>query len=185
MNKKLVVGLAVAAIVAFAIAWAAAPVFAAQALIRAAKAGDADRIEQLVDFPALRQSLKDELTAELAAEMRRDPRLADSTLGGLGMMLAPMLLSGAIDATVTPAVVAQMVTTAEAPDPAVRDRPEPGDEADSDDIHQSWGYRDLNAFAVTLTDRDHPDQRLALILERRGLFSWKLAAVDIQTDAGA
>ncbi len=185
MNKKLVVGLAAAAIAVFVIAWAAAPVLAAQALIRAAKDGDADRIEQLVDFPALRESLKDELTAELAAHMRRDPRLAENSLGGLGMMLAPMLLSGAIDATVTPEVVAQMVTTAEAPDPAVRDRPEPGDEADSDDIHQSWGYRDLNAFAVTLTDRDHPDQRLALILERRGLFSWKLAAVDIQTGAGA
>ena len=182
MNKKLAVGLAVAAIAVFAIAWAAAPVFAAQALIRAAKAGDADRIEQLVDFPALRESLKEELTTELAAHMRRDPRMADSTLGGLGKMLAPMLLSGAIDATVTPEVVAQMVTTAEAPDPTVRDEPEPGDATDKgDDIHQSWGYRDLNAFAVTLTDRDHPDQRLALILERRGLFKWQLAAVDIQT----
>jgi hypothetical protein len=185
MNKKLVVGLAAAAVAILAVAWAAAPVFAAQALIRAAKAGDADRIERLVDFPALRASLKDELTAELAAHMRRDPRLAENNLGGLGMMLAPMLLSGAIDATVTPEVVAQMVTTAEAPDPTVRDRPEPGDADDGDDIHQAWGYRDLNAFAVTLTDRDHPDQRLALILERRGLFTWKLAAVDIQTDAGA
>ena len=185
MNKKLVVGLAVVAVAVFAIAWAAAPVFAAQALIRAAKAGDADRIEQLVDFPALRESLKDELTAELAAHMRRDPRLAESNLGGLGLILAPMLLSGAVDAAVTPEVVAQMVVTAEAPDPAVRDQPEPGDDRDADDIHQAWGYHDLNAFAVTLTDRDHPDQRLALILERRGLFTWKLAAVDIQNDAAA
>ncbi|HYD27935.1 DUF2939 domain-containing protein [Brevundimonas sp.] len=184
MTKKLIVGSAVVAVVVLAAAWAAAPVLAAQALIRAAKAGDADRIEQLVDFPALRQSLKDELNAELATRMRRDPRMAESGLGGLGLILAPMLLSGAVDAAVTPEVVAQMVTTAEAPDPTVRDQPEPGDAADEgDDIHQAWGYRDLNAFAVTLTDRDHPDQRLALILERRGLFSWKLAAVDIQNDA--
>ncbi|MDY6924812.1 MAG: DUF2939 domain-containing protein [Pseudomonadota bacterium] len=183
MIKKLVVGLAVAAVAVFALAWAAAPVVAAQALIRAAKAGDAARIEQLVDFPALRRSLKDELTAELAAHMRRDPRLSDSRLGGLGMILAPMLLSGAVDAAVTPEVVAQMVTTAEAPDPTEADQAEPGDAADKDDIHQSWGYRDLNAFAVTLTDRDQPDQRLALIMERRGLFTWKLAAVDIQNDA--
>ena len=186
MIKKLVVGAAVVAIVVLVAAWAAAPVLAAQALIRAAKAGDADRIEQLVDFPSLRQSLKDELNAELAAQMRRDPRMADSGLGGLGLILAPMLLSGAVDAAVTPDVVARMVTTAEAPDPTVRDAPEPGDAADEgDDIHQAWGYRDFNAFAVTLTDRDHPDQRLALILERRGLFTWKLAAVDIQNDARA
>jgi hypothetical protein len=36
---------------------------------------------------------------------------------------------------------------------------------------------------VTLTDRDHPDQHLALILERRGLFRWQLAAVDLQSDS--
>ncbi len=183
MTRKIVFGLAVAAVAVFVLAWAAAPVFAAQALIRAAKAGDADRIEQLVDFPALRESLKDELNAELTAQMRRDPRMAESQLGGLGMMLAPMLLSGAIDATVTPEVVAQMVTTAEAPDPTVRDRPEPGDAADADEIHQAWGYRSFDEFAVTLTDRDHPDRKLALILERRGLFAWKLAAVDIQNNA--
>ncbi|MFN3631144.1 MAG: relaxase/mobilization nuclease domain-containing protein, partial [Casimicrobiaceae bacterium] len=39
-------------------AWAAAPVMAAQALIRAAKAGDERKIERLVDFPAFRDSLK-------------------------------------------------------------------------------------------------------------------------------
>ncbi|MBI2262844.1 MAG: DUF2939 domain-containing protein [Caulobacterales bacterium] len=185
MKKSLIVGVAAGAVVLFGIVWAAAPVLAAQALIRAAEAGDENKIERLVDFPSLRQSLKDELNAELAAQLRRDPRMSESGLGGLGLILAPMLVSGAVDAVVTPEVVARMVTTAEAPDPTVRDGPEPGDAVDEDDIHQSWGYRDFNAFAVTLTDRDRPDQRLALILERRGLFTWKLAAVDIQNDAEA
>ncbi|MDP3802933.1 DUF2939 domain-containing protein [Brevundimonas sp.] len=186
MNQKLIVGVAAGAVALLALAWAAAPVLTAQALIRAAKAGDERKIERLVDFPALRQSLKDELNAELVARMRRDPRVAGSGLGGLGMMLAPMILSGAVDTLVTPEVVADMVRTAEAPDPTRRPAPEPaGDEADGDDIHQSWGYRSLNEFAVTLTDRDQPDDRLALILERRGLFEWKLAAVDIQTGRGA
>ena len=121
----------------------------------------------------------DELDAELITRLRRDPRIADSGLGGLAMMLAPQLLAGAVDAFVTPEGVAYMVTTAEAPDPTRLDPPEPNDARDGDDIHQSWGYRGLNAFAVTLTDRDHPEQRLSLILERRGLFAWKLAAVDL------
>lgn len=184
MKKSLIVGVAAAAVGLFGIAWAAAPVLAAQALLRAAKAGDESRIEQMVDFPSLRESLKSELNAELMARMNRDPRMADSGLGGLGMMLAPMILSGAVDTLVTPAVVARMVNTAEAPDPTRRPPPEPArDEADGDDIHQAWGYRSLNEFAVTLTDRDQPDDRLALILERRGLFDWKLAAVDLQTGA--
>jgi hypothetical protein len=181
MKKTLIVGIAAGAAALFVFAWAAAPVLAAQALIRAAKAGDAEKIERLVDFPALRESLKEELNAELITRMRRDPRVADSGLGGLGMMLAPMLLSGAVDTLVTSEVVADMVVTAEAPDPTRPPDAEPGDEADSDDIHQSWGYRSFNAFAVTLTDRDRPYQHLALIMERYGLFEWKLAAVDIQS----
>ncbi len=186
MKKSLIVSLVAGIVVLFGIAWAAAPVLAAQALIRAAKAGDERKIEALVDFPALRESLKAELNAELMARMGRDPRLADSGLGGLGLMLAPMILSGAVDAVVTPQVVARMVTTAEAPDPTRRSEPAPASgEAGADDIHQAWGYRGLNAFAVTLTDRDHPDDHLALILERRGLFDWKLAAVDLQTGPAA
>ncbi|RZJ44381.1 MAG: DUF2939 domain-containing protein [Brevundimonas sp.] len=183
MSKKLLTGVALAVVVLVAAAWGLAPIFAGQALIRAAKAGDAAKLEQLVDFPALRTSLKEELNQELIARMGRDPRVVESGLGGLGLMLAPMILSGAVDTVVTPQVLAQMVTTAEAPDPTRRDTPEPADERSDKDIHQAWGYRDLNHFAVTLTDRDQPDQHLALILERRGLFTWKLAAVDLQSEA--
>lgn len=181
MKSKPLIGLAVIALVAFALAWGAAPVMAAQGLIRAAKAGDVRKLESLVDFPSLRQSLKEELNAELVARMRRDGELSAGALGGLGLMLAPMLLSGAVDTLVTPEVVADMVVTAQAPDPTRPAEP-PSPETDRErDLHQSWGYRDLNHFAVTLTDRDRPDQQLALILERRGVFSWKLAAVEIET----
>ncbi len=182
MKKSLIVGIAVGGLILFGIGWAVAPVLAGQALIRAAKAGDQDRIEQLVDFPSLRESLKAELNSELMARMSRDPCLADSGLSGLGMMLAPLILSGAVDAVVTPEVVAHMVTTAEAPDATGRPAPEPAaGPSGGEDIHQAWGYRSLNAFAITLTDRDRPDDQLALILERRGLFDWKLAAVDLQS----
>lgn len=184
MSKKLLTSLALAVAVLVAVAWAAAPVIAGQALIRAAKAGDERKLEQLVDFPALRTSLKEELNDELTRRVSNDPRLAERGLGGLGMMLAPMIVSGAVDTAVTPEVIARMVTTAEAPDPTRRAPSEPGDAKDDKDIHQAWGYRDLNHFAVTLTDRDYPDQHLALILERRGLFRWQLAAVDLQSEAG-
>ncbi|WP_420479927.1 DUF2939 domain-containing protein [Brevundimonas sp. FT23028] len=182
MTKKLLTGALLAAVVLLAAAWGLAPVLTGQALIRAARAGDAQKLEQLVDFPALRQSLKDELQQELVRRVGDDPRLAERGLGALGMMLAPMILEGAVDAVVTPEVLARMVNTAEAPDPTRPAPPEPGDAKDGRDIHQAWGYRDLNHFAVTLTDRDHPDQHLALILERRGLFRWQLAAIDLQSD---
>lgn len=183
-RSKLLTGALVAVVVGTTAVWAAAPVLAGQALIRAAKAGDVGKLEQLVDFPALRDSLKDELNAELTHRLREDPRVAESGLGGLGMMLAPMLLSGAVDAVVTPQGVAAMVRSGEAPDPTNRTPPMTAEQDavatpdDSDDLHQSWGYRDLDTFAVTLTRKDQPSESLALLLERRGLFRWQLAGVD-------
>lgn len=181
MNRRLVTGLALAVSALLVLAWVASPVLAGQAVIRAARAGDEARLARLVDFPALRQSMKDEFNAELVARMRRDPRVVESGLGGLGLMLAPMLLAGAVDAVVTPQGVAAMVSSGQAPDPAG----DPGPTAsadDGEDIHQSWGYRDLNTFAITLTQRETPDDHLALLLKRHGLFGWKLAGVDMQSD---
>lgn len=167
----------VAGVLAVVGLWAASPIFAAQGLIRAAKAGDAAALERHVDFPAFRESMKDEMNARLVAEMRRDPRAADPALAGLGMLLAPSLVSGMVDMFVTPQAISAMVTSAEAPGPD-GSTPEPADR-DGDRVRQSWGYRDLNTFAVTLSRDDRPNEQVALLMERRGLFSWKLAGVDL------
>lgn len=182
MRTKLLTGVAIGVVVVLLTAWAASPVLAGQALIRAARTGDERALERLVDFPSLRASLKQEINEELASRFRRDPRVADSGLGGLGLILAPMLMSGAVDAVVTPQGVAAMVRTGEAPDPANRTPADKADKDHRDDIHQSWGYRGFDTFAITLTRRDDPERHLALLLDRRGLFGWKLAAIDLQTD---
>lgn len=184
MKRKLWVGLAVAAAVAFVGAYALSPVFAAHALIEAGKRGDAAALRRLVDFPAFRASLKDELNQALADEMRDKGGEAGDVLAGLGMMLAPALVSGAVDVLVTPEAIGEMVRSGEAPDPTDR-TPEKADaKADDDGIHQAWGYRSLDTFAVTLTRKDTPDRRLALLMTRRGLFDWKLTGVDFQRDRG-
>lgn len=186
MARKRIVWAVVALLVLVLAAWLASPVLTARAVIQAARDGDEVRLERLVDFSSLRVSLKDELGARLAREMREDPRLSGG-LGGLGMLLAPSLVSGAVDALVTPRAVAFMVREARAPEPADVVRPveaepdaarEPGRR-----VRQAWAYRDLDTFAVTLWREDRPDDRLALLLERRGLFGWKLAAVDLTPDA--
>jgi len=185
MLKRLLPGLVTAGVVVLLAAWGLAPVFAGHAVMRAADRGDEAALERLVDFPALRISLKEALTDEAVARLRRDPRLADKGLGGLGVMLAPMLVSGVVDVAITPQGVAAMVSTARAPsqdgEMETRDHPR----GDKPNLHKAWGYRDLNTFAITLTDRDRPEQSLALLLERRGLFTWKLAAVDLQTGPDA
>lgn len=176
---KTILGLGV---VAFLVAYFGTPFLTVNNLVAAAEAGDEAALERLVDFPVLRDSMKDELTARLMAEA--DPALRDSALGGLGMMLAPMVVSGAVDALVNAPTVASMVRTADAPDPTEAVDRAPPTESDLDDIRRSYGYRDLNTFVLTLTDADRPTEPLKLLLIRHGLFAWKLSGIELP-DAAA
>jgi len=181
MNRKLIIRLGLTAGAAFLIAYAASPLLAARSLVQAARIGDEKALERQVDFPAFRASLKDELNARMMVEMRKDKRLGDSGLSGLGMLLAPALVGGAVDAFVTPQAIALMVQEGRTPKPEIK-RPEPAEpKAENKRVRQSWGYRDLDTFAVTLTRDDQPDEQVSLLMKRRNLFGWKLAAIDLGT----
>ena len=182
--KSLIKGVLALGVVAFLVVFFGSPILTVNSLVRAAKVGDEAALERLVDFPAFRDSVKDELTARLMAEANADPRVRDSGLGGLGMMLAPMLVDGAVDALVNAPTVAAMVRTAREPDPAdIVSRATPESTEQDRDIRQSYGYRDLNTFVLSLTDPDRPDETLKLLLTRHGLFGWKLSGVDLPEKA--
>ncbi|CAL1691036.1 hypothetical protein MMB232_01171 [Brevundimonas subvibrioides] len=176
--KGLFKGLIGLAILGFLVAYFGSPFLTVRALVAAAETGDEAALERLVDFPAFRDSLKDELTARLMAEAQADPRVRDSGLGGLGMIFGPMLVGGAVDALVNAPTVAAMVRTAEVPDPTDRE-PTPVAEDRGADIRQTYGYRDMNTFAVRLTDVERPNQTLKLLLTRQGMFDWKLTGIDL------
>ena len=178
MNQKLIIRLGGAAVAVFVLAYAASPLLAARSLVQAAKTGNEQALERQVDFPAFRASLKDELSARMVSEMRKDDRLGG--LSGLGMLLAPTLVSGAVDAFVTPQAIAVMVQEGQAPKPDLaKVEPDVGPKPESKKVRQSWGYRDLDTFAVTLTRDDQPDEQVSLLMKRRNLFGWKLAGIDL------
>lgn len=176
---KLLKGLLVLAVLAFVGAYFGSPVLAVQSLIKAAEAGDAEALERKVDFPALRQSLKDEMAGRFADELREKAGGLGAGLGGLGMALAPSLADSAVDALVTPRVVAEVVRTGQRPE--TRDVVRGGDaepKATDDRLHRAYGYRDLNTFVIKLSREDRPEQPLRLLMTRHGLFDWKLSGVE-------
>ena len=180
MNQKLIIRLGGAVVAAFVLAYAASPLLAARSLVQAARTGDEKALERQVDFPAFRASLKDELSERMVAEMREDSRLGDSGLSGLGMLLAPALVGGAVDAFVTPQAISAMVQEGQAPKPDLaKVEPDVGPKSESKKVRQSWGYRDLDTFAVTLKRDDQPDEQVSLLMKRRNLFGWKLAGIDL------
>lgn len=164
----------------FVPAYAASPPLAARSLVQAAKTGDAQALERRADF-AFRASLKDELSARMVAEMRKDDRLGG--LVGASMLLAPTRCRARLTPR-QPQAISAMVQEGQAPQPDLAKvepdvGPKPESKPDSKKVRQSWGYRDLDTFAVTLTRDDQPDEQVSLLMKRRNLFGWKLAGIDL------
>jgi hypothetical protein len=79
----------VAAALLFVAAYFGSPFLALHDLQRAAHDGDRDRLEQLVDFPKVRENLKSKFDAYMLGSLRSDPSMANNPFAGLGALIAP------------------------------------------------------------------------------------------------
>lgn len=193
-----VLALLVAVAVLAAILYAAAsPYLALRGLKQAIDARDAQAISRYVDYPALRISLKQQLTDEL---MRRiDLQRHDNPLAMLGAMVGSALIGPLVDAYATPEGVAALLSglppngdprqhppaldqaappvpapASSATPPALASAPPPPAAPQS-----SAAYHGINEF-VAVYQRDAGGTRYAAIFRRSGLFGWKLSAIDLQ-----
>jgi len=194
----------------------ASPYIALNNLKRAADARDAQTVNQYVDFPALRESLKQQVTGLLTR--RLDSHGNGNPLAAIGAMIGVALIGPLVDAYATPDGVAALLNgmpprgepgerppappTAHNPSaangsapatPGTSDRADqsannsgnPGVASNADrnftppqPPQTTAGYRGLNEFAVTY-QHGAGDARYSAIFLREGLFTWKLAAVNL------
>ena len=95
----------------------------------------------------------------------------DEPLAALGLLVAPALVGKAVDATVTPETLAEVVRTARAPDPRKSALPPPDDAADTpkaERVKAHLAMTGLNSFDIRLSPADQPEQRLTLVLHQAG-----------------
>ena len=181
----------------------ASPYIALNNLKRAADARDAQTVNQYVDFPALRESLKQQVTGLLTR--RLDSHGNGNPLAAIGAMIGVALIGPLVDAYATPDGVAALLNgmpprgepgerppAATAPAPASAGG---GNNANSGTTGSTTGngaaskappqppqttagYRGLNEFAVTY-QHGAGDARYSAIFLREGVFRWKLAAVNL------
>lgn len=194
----------------------ASPYIALNNLKRAADARDAQTVNQYVDFPALRESLKQQVTGLLTR--RLDSHGSGNPLAAIGAMIGVALIGPLVDAYATPDGVAALLNgipprgepgerppaPPAAQNPAAANGPASAPPGTSDRADQSAGdsgnpaiasnagrnaappqppqttagYRGLNEFAVTY-QHGAGDARYSAIFMREGLFTWKLAAVNL------
>jgi Protein of unknown function (DUF2939) len=191
--KPILIVAIVAAIIAIIVYAYVSPYLALRQLKQAVDARDAQAISAYVDYPALRVSLKQQVTGEL---MRRiDARQRDNPLAILGALVGSALIGPLVDAYATPDGVAALLSgmpprgqpgeqppkldnapaQAAGAAPPASSAPPDADEASP---QTSAGYRNIDEFVVTY-QRNTGDARYAAIFHRDGLFGWKLSAIDL------
>ncbi|MBB3347358.1 DUF2939 domain-containing protein [Sphingomonas sp. BK069] len=175
MARKWVVA-AIAMVALFVGAYFGSPYWAARQLYAAARSGDVDRMEAAVDFQAVRESLKGQLTVALTEKFDEDQ--SDNPFKGIGTLLMPTIVQRAVDAFVTPDGIASIVAVGQLDKPKAGEKEKP-----KLDLAYDYDWRSLDRFGITIHAKDVPAERAPMIvLERRGLFTWKMIRLQVPKD---
>ena len=169
----------------------ASPYIVLNRVKRAADARDAQTVNQYVDFPALRASLKEQIAALLTR--RVDILKSGNPLAIIGAMIGAAVVGPLVDSYATPDGVAAILNGIPPRGNPGEQPPQAGNapsaspsgaaaqeaqEAPKQPPMTTAGYRGLNTFVVTY-QHGAGDARYSVILRRDGLVSWKLVAVDL------
>jgi len=164
--RKLLIGGVLALVLG---CWLATPWLALHELRDAARAGDAERLNDMVDFSELRESVRLNLLERVA---RSDDGHAGSRARALGAAVAGALLGPMIDAVITPDAVASLLRS-QRPQGAVWHATSAGQEQ----LRANSHYESLNRFVVSLRPAEgaNDEDPIQLVFHRDGMFNWKLA----------
>jgi hypothetical protein len=198
-RKSVLVTLVLIVVVAACALLYASPYIVLDRVKRAADARDAATVNQYVDFPALRDSLKEQVSGLLTR--RLDIQKSGNPLAVIGAMIGAALVGPLVDSYATPDGVAAILNgippqgnPGERPPPPVAASPDASaapanapataspathaDEAQKPPPQTTAAYRDVNTFVVTC-QHGAGDAHYSAIFRRTNLISWKLVAVDL------
>jgi len=182
-TRPLIVTLIVIAVIAALGFGYASPYMALNNLKRAADARDTQTVNEYVDFPALRESLKQQVTGLLTR--RLDAHGNGNPFAAIGAMIGVALIGPLVDAYATPDGVAALLNgMPPRGNPGERPPVPPAPAAPAPEPAPSVAGNTANgpANSENSATPPQPPQTTAgysAILRREGLFTWKLAAVNL------
>ena len=160
-------------------AYLASPWVVTNRMRRAAEAGDGERLARYVDYPALRQSLAEEIQAGILGRRAGEPGQQPERRGpfaAFGEALAGTMVSAFVESMVTPESVAAMVERGrvERGDASSRSARDPGSRKP---VERRRHYESLDVFDVDMHDPETKELLVTLVFHRERPFGWKLAGV--------
>ena len=166
--------------VIFAIYLYASPYLVLNSIKNAAQQGDADKLSGYIDFPSVKQSMKDQVKAAMVEELAASDE--QDGFEALGTMLAAAMIDPLIDGLVTPDGVALMLQGQKLDFDLNNDKPKDKPEVKNEDIDYKAGYLSFNRFKVQIIDADDPNESLDVIMHRDWL-SWKVTRINFSLDS--
>lgn len=163
---------------------AAAPYITVYQIRQAAEDRDAEGLSEHIDFPSVRQSLKDQMNAKVMASTSED--LKDNPFAAFGAALAGAMVDKMVDAYVTPAGITQMMkgekpVGGKARENVSAETTGSGHQADKKPFdNASMTYEGLSKFVVEV--KDGSKEPVRFILRRDGI-SWKLSEIGLPLDS--
>jgi hypothetical protein len=146
---------------------------------------NAQAFSKYVDFPALRESVKENLNAQMARQKAKNQEA--NQFEALGDAFTSALVDPLVDLLVTPEGLAILWKGESSKMLSQPLSLEPGHKSEvravkGADAATSMSYRGLNRFVVSIQDRNS-DQPIELIFQRTRVISWKLSAIEWDTGA--
>jgi len=171
----------------FAIAFAAAPWFAFNALRAATAAEDVQATADLVDFPAVRKSLTEQLTPQAAPTSAEPPSIWQDPIGAIRKAIEPIAPpEPKVDRYLTIKGLSALtrgyrVGTA----PPVSTEPPTFDQRAGrllEGPHPTYSYLGVDRARIAMKRPGDPTVRTVFTFERRALFTWKLTHIQLPQD---
>lgn len=160
----------------FGIYVAAAPYITVHQMKSAAESYDGEALSEHIEFPSVRQSLKDQMNAMFAKKMTDAEAMKDNPFAELGAAFAGMMVDTMVDAYVTPAGITQLMA-GEKPHPGADKSVGSANNSDSKPLADaSMSYESLDKFVVKVKGEDGDEGKF--VLRRRGI-GWKLTDIII------
>ena len=172
--------LVVLILLALGAAYVGSPIFAFQQLKQAAQSGDRERLAALVDFPAVRDDLKRQVDSK-ATKLARTASGVGYPIAAILGHLGAALGDRAIDRLVTPEAISAMVQFGQTPRGRRKDVSNQGEAADQggQGTKVRFAYLTPDRVRARVSPAADPDRPVDLILERHGLLSWRLEAIEL------
>jgi hypothetical protein len=179
LNKRWIVGGFSLAAVLAAGYYLASPFLALNSLKNSFANKDADKVNQYIDYPALREDLKGQLMAAAIKNMQSDPEMSSNPFSGFAAAMVGPMVNAMVDSYVTPSGM-KTVMALSSGEQASQDETSQNLAERAKDLNEalkktSFGYEGLDKFGVTATGDD--GAKTKLMFARSGFADWKLKGV--------